>query len=110
MVEITIVCLVYRSKMLTKAVYESLYESTPKLRSGEAELLFVANDPTTELVKFLDEQGYPYIVNVNDHLSEDELFKKGYGKPEYIRRVYQGYNQGILHAKGEKICLINSDN
>jgi hypothetical protein len=110
MVEVTIVCLIYKSKKLAKAIYDSLYKYTPKLRNGEAELLFVANDPTIELVKFLDSQGYPYIINANKHLSEKELFEIGCGKPEYMRRVYQGYNQGILHAKGQKVLLINSDN
>lgn len=110
MVEISIICLVYKSKKLAKAVYDSLYKYTPKLRSGEAELIFVANDPTEELVHFLKTQKYPYIVNVNDRLSDEELFKLGFGKPEHMRRVYQGYNQGIIHAKGQKICLINSDN
>lgn len=110
MVEISIICLVYKSKKLTKAVYDSLYENTPMLRSGKAELIFVANDPTVELVEFLKEQKYPFVINVNEHLSDEEMFKLGYGKPEYIRRVYRGYNRGILEAKGNKICLINSDN
>lgn len=110
MVEVSIVCLIYKSKKLAEAVYDSLYKYTPKLKNGEAELLFVANDPTTELVKFLDTQGYPYIINTNEYLSEEALFELGYGAPEYMRRVYQGYNRGILHAKGQKVVLINSDN
>lgn len=95
---------------MAKAVYDSAYKYTPKLRNGEAEFFFVANDPTVEVVDYLKEQNYPFIINANDHLSDKQLFKLGYGKPEYMRRVYQGYNQGILHAKGQKIVLINSDN
>lgn len=110
MVEVTIVCLIYKSKQLAKAVYDSLYEYTPKLKNGEADLLFVANDPTTDLVDYLKDQKYPFIINVNDHLTDNELFKDGYGAPEYMRRVYQGYNQGVLNAKGQKVVLINSDN
>ena len=110
MVEVTIVCLIYKSKQLAKAVYDSLYKHTPKLRNGEADLLFVANDPTDELVDYLNEQKYLFIINVNDHLTEKELFKQGYGAPEYMRRVYQGYNQGVLNASGKKVVLINSDN
>lgn len=110
MVEISIICLIYKSKKLAKAVYDSLYEYTPKLKNGEAELLFVANDPTVELVDYLKSQNYPFIININEHLSEKELFKLGYGKPEYMRRVYQGYNQGVLNANGQKVVLINSDN
>lgn len=110
MVEVTIVCLIYKSKQLAKAVHDSLYEYTPKLKNGEADLLFVANDPTVDLVDYLKAQKYPYIINVNDHLTDEELFKEGYGAPEYMRRVYQGYNQGVLNAKGQKVVLINSDN
>lgn len=110
MVEVTIVCLIYKSKQLAKAVYDSLYESTPKLKNGEADLLFVANDPTAELVDYLNKQDYPFMVNVNECLTDQELFERGCGAPEYMRRVYQGYNQGILNAKGKKIVLINSDN
>ncbi len=110
MVEISIISLIYKSSKLAEAIYESLYKHTPKLKNGEAEFFFVANDPTEELVEFLDSKGYPYIINANDHLSDKELYKLGYGTPEYMRRVYQGYNQGILNAKGQKVVLINSDN
>lgn len=110
MVEISIICLIYKSKDLAKAVYDSIYKHTPKLRNGEAEILFVANDPTSEVVDFLKKQNLPHIINVNEHLSNERLFELGFGTPEYMRRVYQGYNQGILAAKGQKIVLINSDN
>lgn len=110
MLEVSIICLIYKSKKLAKAVYDSAYKYTPKLRNGQAEFLFVANDPTSELVDYLEDQRYPYIINVNDHLQNEELFKLGYGAPEYMRRVYQGYNQGILAAKAQKVVLINSDN
>jgi hypothetical protein len=83
---------------------------TPKIKSGDAEFFFVANDPTDAVVSHLVEKNYPFILNVNKKLTEEELFSKGYGLPEYINRVYKGYNQGILHAKGQKLVLINSDN
>jgi hypothetical protein len=110
MVEISIVCLIYKSKQLAEALYESVLKYTPKLSSGQAEFFFIANDPTEEVMEFLESKNIPYFVNVNEHLSDEELFSMGFGAPEYMRRVYQGYNQGILHAKGQKIVLINSDN
>lgn len=110
MVEVSIICLVYKSKQLAEALYKSLYDNTPMLKNGRAELILVANDPTEELVDFLKKKQYPHLINVNQHLSEKEMLKLGFGKPEYIRRVYQGYNRGIMEAKGHKICLINSDN
>jgi GT2 family glycosyltransferase len=80
------------------------------LKSGEAEFFFVANDPTDTVVSHLYRKSYPFIINVNKKYTEEELFAEGYGIPEYMNRVYKGYNQGILHARGERLVLINSDN
>ncbi|QQS65315.1 hypothetical protein IPO96_02055 [Candidatus Saccharibacteria bacterium] len=110
MVEVSIVCLIYKSKVLAEAVYESVKKYTPKLSTGEAEFFFIANDPTEELVNYLDAESIPYYLNINEHLSDQELFGLGIGSPEYIRRVYQGYNAGVLKAKGQKVVLVNSDN
>jgi len=110
MVKVSIISLIYRSSKLADWVYESICEFTPMLKTGEAEFFFVANDPTDELVNHLVKKKYPLIVNRNEKLTEEELFAQGYGSPEYICRVYKGYNQGILHAKGTQIVLINSDN
>jgi uncharacterized protein YrzB (UPF0473 family) len=83
---------------------------TPMIQSGQAEFFFVANDPTDAVVSHLVERNYPFILNINKTFTEEELFSKGYGIPEYMNRVYKGYNQGILHAQGERLVLINSDN
>lgn len=109
MVKISIICLIYRSKKLCDWVYSSLLKYTPQIASGEAEFFFVANDPNDTVLAHLIEKGYPFVLNINKKYSEEELFQKGYGVPEYINRVYRGYNQGILHAKGERLVLINSD-
>lgn len=106
---ISIICLIYKSIELADLVYESLYENTPKLKNGEAEFLFVANDPSKKLIEHLKEKKYPFVINCNEILSEEELFKQGYAFPEYIHRVYAGYNKGILISKGDIIVLINSD-
>ena len=50
------------------------------------------------------------MVNVNRRYSDDELFALGYGAPEYMSRVYRGYNEGIRAAAGDYVVLINSDN
>lgn len=110
MVEVSIVCLIYKSKRLAEALYESVVKYTPMLASGQAEFLFVANDPTEEVMEFLKSKDIPYHLNMNEHLSDEKLFSMGIGAPEYMRRVYQGYNLGILKAKGQKVVLINSDN
>jgi GT2 family glycosyltransferase len=110
MVKISIICLIYKSVKLCDWVFNSIMKYTPMIQSGEAEFFFVANDPTDVVVSHLVEKDYPFIININKKFSEEELFLKGYGIPEYMHRVYKGYNQGILHAKGERLVLINSDN
>jgi hypothetical protein len=110
MVRISIVSLIYKSPKLTDWVYESVHEYTPLIKKGEAEFFFVANDPSEKLLSHLESKGYNYIIQKNKVLSKEELFAMGYAWPEYIHRVYRGYNRGILHSKGEIIVLINSDN
>lgn len=110
MVDVSIVSLIYRSSVLADWVYESARKYTPMLTSGRAEFLFVANDPTDDLVQHLRDKAYPYYVNVNKAYSDHELFSLGYGCPEYMSRVYRGYNEGILRARGEIVVLVNSDN
>lgn len=107
---ITIVCLIYKSTKYAKAVYENLHKYTPMLKTGDAELLFVANDATDDVLNFLEENGYNYIENNNPIYTDEELLERGYYPPEYIGRVYRGYNEGIKAAKGDVVVLINSDN
>jgi len=109
MVRISIASLIYKSIEMADWVHESIHEFTPMLKSGEAEFFFVANDPTEKIVTHLKSKGYNFIEQNNEIHSDEELFKMGYAWPEYIHRVYRGYNRAILHSKGEIIVLINSD-
>jgi len=79
------------------------------LNTGEAEFFFIANDATTEVIEHLNVKGYKYYINNNPCLTEQELFNKGIGCPEYINRVYRGWNAAIQHAK-DVVVLVNSDN
>lgn len=110
MVKIPIVSLIYKSKKFADWVYESLYEFTPMIHKGEAEFFFIANDPEGDLVDYLTAKGYKFYVNINPRRTEAELFKMGYAKPEYIHRVYRGWNKAIRKAQGELVVLVNSDN
>jgi hypothetical protein len=106
---ITIASLIYKSPLMADWVHDSLYEFTPQLMTGEAEFYFVANDPTDELLAHLNSKYYRHYINYNPHLSDSELYKMGIGSPEYIRRVYRGWNYAISAAKGEIVVLVNSD-
>lgn len=110
MVKYSIISLIYQSGSFADWVYTSAKRYTPLIESGQAEFFFVANDPTPSLLHHLEKKNYPHIVNRNHLYTEGELFANGYGKPEYMSRVYRGYNQGILHAKGDYVVLVNSDN
>lgn len=110
MVTVSIVSLIYRSRKYADWVYESVHEFTPSLKKGVAEFFFVANDATDDLLAHLEHKGYPHVVNSNPRRTEDDLFKLGYGTPEYMHRVYRGYNKGITSAAGEVVVLVNSDN
>ncbi len=110
MVKISIISLIYQSEKLADWVYNSIMEFTPLVKTGEAEFFFVANDPTKKLISHLTQKKYRYYVNKNTKETPNSLFRKGYGKPEYISKVYQGYNYGIKKARGKVVVLINSDN
>jgi len=110
MLKVSIVSLIYQSARLADWVHESVQQFTPMIARGQAEFFFVANDPTPGLLAHLRERGYQHIVNVNRMYSDEELFAQGYGAPEYMSRVYRGYNEGIRQAKGDYVVLINSDN
>jgi hypothetical protein len=107
---VTIICLVYQSTEYAKCFYESLHRHTPELQSGEACLLLVANDATEEMLNFLRDNNYPYVEHNNPKLTMEDLRPLGYAYPDYIARVYGGYNFGIRQTKTREIVLMNSDN
>jgi hypothetical protein len=110
MESISIVCLIYQSVEYIDFVYKNIYKYTPELNNKDSEFLFVANDATEEVICHLKNNNYNFLINNNKKYSEQELFKMGFAYPEYINRVYIGYNVGIKNAKNNIIVLINSDN
>jgi len=108
-VKVSIFSLIYQSSEWADFVYDSVHKYTPMLARGDAEFFFVANDATPEVIEHLKQKAYPYYVKNNIRQTEAELFKQGYGKPEYISRVYKGFNFGIEKARGEIVVIINSD-
>lgn len=105
---ISICSLIYRSAAFADATVESLLEYTPHLHDGRARFFFVANDATPELKEHLRQRGYPFVVQENKVRTAAELQDMGYAPPEYIHRVYRGYNRAIIEGE-EQSVLINSD-
>jgi len=110
MEKISIICLIYQSCEYAEFFYNNLVTHTPELQSGEAEFLFVANDAKSTVLHFLDELCYPHVINNNPHYTEQELFAKGYAFPEYMSRVYMGYNFGMRYSDNPIMMLVSSDN
>ena len=109
MEKISIISLIFQSTEYAEFVYESVMKYTDEIDTGDAEFYFVANDATDEVLDFLKEKNYPHFINNNVRRSEDELYRMGFAYPEYITRVYQGYNFGIKQSNNPIITLINSD-
>jgi hypothetical protein len=110
MEKISIVCLIYQSVEYASFIYNNLLKYTPELHSGEAEFYFVANDASEEVLNYLQKNNLPHHINNNIFYTKEELFKMGFAFPEYINRVYSGYNFGIRISKNPIVVLINSDN
>lgn len=108
--KISIVCLIYQSTDYANFVYRNLLKYTPELLTGEAEFYFVANDASEEVLTYLKDNDLPYHINNNPIYTEEELFNMGFAFPEYINRVYSGYNYGIRVSENPIVVLINSDN
>jgi len=110
MVEFSIATLIYKSTLFADAVFESIMKYTPYLKNGRAEFFFIANDASEKVLNHLKMKKYPFYEVNNIVYSEDELFSRGIGKPEYISRVYRGWNQAIIKSKANNVVLVNSDN
>jgi hypothetical protein len=98
-VRITIVCLIFASTKWLEMQYRELLKIASELPKGEVEILFVANDPTEEVRRFLQENNVP------------RLFFAGKKHPDewYINSVYRAYNEGVRQARGQQVLLVNSD-
>jgi hypothetical protein len=110
MEKISIICLIYQSCEYAEFFYSNLKKHTPELLSGEAEFCFIANDATPEVLHFLQQKAYLHRANNNPKYTEAELFAKGFAFPEYMSRVYMGYNFGMRMAQNPILMLVSSDN
>lgn len=106
---VTIISLIYQSPRYAIGFWKSIQESTPQLASGEATFYFVANNANQKTKRALIKHKIPYIDFERIVLSNEQHFKLGFAKPEYIGRVYSAYNFGIQECKTPKVVLLNSD-
>lgn len=106
--KVSIASLIYQSQIYADSVYWSLHQHTPLLRSGDAGFFFVANDPTPDLKEHLIRMGYPHVIQINEHRDKTWMREHGVAAPEYLHRVYRGWNRAVQESA--EICvLVNSD-
>lgn len=106
---ISISSLIYRSPTYADSLYNSLMATTPEIARGDAEFFFVANDPSADLLAHLDAMDYPFRFHSNPMLTEEELFARGIGWPEYMHRVYRAMNFSIEASRGDVLVFVSSD-
>lgn len=106
---ISIFSLIYRSTKYIDALYDSIVRHTPELSDGRAEFFFVANDATDKVLGHMRERGIPHYAVSHEVRTLREIEAQGFAAPEYMCRVYKGYNFGIDRCKGDVVVPVNSD-
>lgn len=96
---VTLISLIYCSTEWLEFQYAELLKVARYFSEGSIEILFVANNPTENVLSFLQENLIPHVVAKTQE-SPDEWF---------INYVYRGYNEGVKVARGEYVFLTNSD-
>ena len=110
MERVSIICLIYKSTDYAEFVYDNIRRYTPELDTWGAEFFFVANDATPEVLDFLKTKKYPHLINNNPTYTDEERYSRGFAIPEYMSKVYMGYNFGMRMAKSPILMLVSSDN
>ena len=96
---VTLISLIYCSIEWLEFEYAELLKVAKYFSEGSVEILFVANNPTPDVLSFLKENKIPHVI-ADTQRSPDEWF---------INYVYRGYNEGVKAARGEYVFLTNSD-
>ncbi len=95
--KITVVCLIYKSIGYANFVLSSFNKHTCR-KGRDIDFLFVANDPTDELLEHLSEKKIQHLLYRNNIPNEN-----------YLKRVYRAWNYGGFNAPGDIIVFVNSD-
>ena len=99
--KVSIVCLIYKSPEYFEFVKDSIIEHT-NINDYE-ELVFVMNDPTKELVEYVENYDENNIkMRFVQHINENP-------KEYYLSRVYRAWNYAVEVANGDVVVMVNSD-
>ena len=97
--DVTLVSLIYKDLDWLEFQYSQLLNLQTDLPMGKADILFIANDATPEVLSFLQENGIPHKA-VKTRVDDDEWF---------INSVYRAYNSAVKFSKTDYVYLVNSD-
>lgn len=94
---ISIVCLIYQSTGWLQFAYNQILAHTDL---SDKELIFIANDATPEVKKYLYDHYIPHYIfeNTEEHRQE-----------WYINNVYRAWDFGAEKAQGDFLVFVNSD-
>ncbi len=90
---VTVVAMVYQSTGYASFVYDSFLK-----HRGTEDFIFVANDATDRVKKYLKDKQIPHLIFTNPDPAE-----------YYLNRVYRAWNYGGMNAPGDVIVFVNSD-
>ena len=96
---VTLISLIYAGVDWLEFQYSELLKLRNEFGPDEVEILFIANNASESVIKFLDTNFIPYRV-APGRKSQSEW---------YINSVYRAYNFGVKEAKGDYVLLTNSD-
>lgn len=96
-IEITVVCLIYKSTGWAQFVYEQFVKYTYEKK---VEFYFVVNNGLPGVAEYLTQNYIPF-YEFNSGSSDDNEW--------YINKVYRAYNYGATKARGKYLVFINSD-
>lgn len=102
MIDVTIICLIYRSTKYLQFVYDQVHKYTDMTKH---KLIFITNDATQEVLDYLVDHNMDHYI-FNNTLENIEA----HGTTEYyVNNVYRAYNYGAQIADTNCILFINSD-